>query len=522
MAATYKGLMDVHGRPIEKRVLTEEIAGASVGGVRSPITGYPANGMHPERLAAILKEADQGHPLRYLELAEAIEERDLHYAGVLGTRKRAVSQLEITVEAASEDAKDVEIADMVRDWLMRDELQADLFDILDATGKGVSYTEIIWDTSAGQWEPKRLEWRDPRWFRPDPANLTTPMMIGDGGALSPLQPGKFIHAVMRAKSGLPLRSGIARIAAWAWMFKAYSNRDWAIFTQTFGQPIRLGKYPSGASEKEKSTLFRAVAEIAGDCAAIIPEGMNIEFVSTGSVSASADLYEKRVNWLDQQISKGVLGQTATTDAIAGGHAVGQEHRQVQEDIERADAKALSAILNRDLIRPWVMLEYGPDVAVPRLRIGRPDQKDVKQTVEAVARLVPLGLKVSQAEMRDLIGLADVANDEEILRPETPPAPSRGNEAADLSAKPVLAEQKSAHQVIALPTSDELAEQGAALAAAAEAALIDRLAEIIAAHDTEAARLAAIETAWPSLPAEALKALLTRALVVAELMGRLNG
>ena len=56
---------------------------------------------------------------------------------------------------------------------------------------------------------------------------------------APLPRGKFISAVIRAKSGLPVRSGIARLAAWSWMFKAYTLRDWAIFTQTFGQPVRV-------------------------------------------------------------------------------------------------------------------------------------------------------------------------------------------------------------------------------------------------------------------------------------------
>ena len=110
------------------------------------------------------------------------------------------------------------------------------------------------------------------------------------------------------------------------MFKAFTQRDWSIFAQTYGQPLRLGKWAPGASEADKDTLFRAVANIAGDCAAIIPESMSIEFVETGSVGSSVDLYERRADWLDRQISKAVLGQTTTTDAVSGGHAVAQEHR----------------------------------------------------------------------------------------------------------------------------------------------------------------------------------------------------
>lgn len=416
-------LLDRWGRPVEQSVLRTEVAVPAIGSVRSPLTGYPADGLNPLRLASILREADQGEPVRYLELAETIEERDPHYLGVIGTRKRSVSQIEITVEAASDDALDVRKADMVRDWMTRGELSEEIFDILDAIGKGYSFTEIIWDTTEGQWWPSRLEWRNPAWFRFNRIDLATPMMVGDAGEDLPLPPFKFIFASIKAKSGLALRSGLARVAAWGWMFKAYTQRDWAIFTQTYGQPLRVGKYGPGASEKDRDTLFRAVANIAGDCAAIIPESMMIDFIETSNVGASSDLYLQRADWLDQQISKAVLGQTSTTDAVVGGLGSGKEHREVQKDIETADARALATILNRDLIRPWMDLEFGPAPTYPRIRIERPEPEDLKSMSDALGTLVPLGLKVSMSEVRDKFGFSEPEKDDEILAPAAPAAPA---------------------------------------------------------------------------------------------------
>lgn len=413
-------LLDQHGNPIRRELLTRDIAGATTGGVRSPVAGYPANGLNPVRLANLLQEADQGDPLAFFELAELLEERDLHYAGVIGTRKRSVAQVDMTIEAASDAPEDQRRADRVREWLRRDELSDETFDILDATGKGCSFTEIVWDTSAGQWEPQRLEWRDTRWFLFDRATMRRPMLRGgiDGFAeAAPLPPFKFILHQVKAKSGLPVRSGLARLVAWAWMFKAFTQRDWTIFTQTYGQPIRVGKFQDGATREDRSTLFRAVANIAGDCAAIIPASMEIEFIEAKNVGAGADLYERRANWLDQQISKAVLGQTTTTDAISGGHAVSKEHRQVQEDIEKADCKALAATLNRDLIRPWMDLEFGPDRrGYPRLVIARPKREDIEQLTNSLQVFVPMGLRVGASEIRDKLGLSDPAPDEELLVP----------------------------------------------------------------------------------------------------------
>ena len=410
-------VLDAYGRPMKRSALTEEVMSATLGGVRSPMTGYPGDGLDPDRLARILREADGGDPVRYMELAQTIEERDLHYVGVLGTRRRSVSQLDITVEAAEDGGADGEAwAKILRKWLQRDELQMDLFDILDAIGKGYSGTEIMWEVSERQWEPVRLEWRDPRWFRFETRDLTTPMRLEASGDKVPLEPGKFIWSVMKAKSGLPLRSGLARIVAWAWMFKAYTQRDWAIFTQTYGQPVRVGKWGAGASDEDKAKLFRAVANIAGDMAAIIPDSMQIEFIQAASVGTGSALYKERADWLDQQVSKAVLGQTATTDAVTGGLGSGKEHRQVQEDIERADAKALASILNRDLISPWMSLNGVPKQSWPRLKIGRPEEEDLAAFAQAVTPFIDRGLRISEASIREKFGLPEPDKEEAVLAP----------------------------------------------------------------------------------------------------------
>ncbi|MES2987669.1 MAG: DUF935 domain-containing protein [Pseudomonadota bacterium] len=466
------GLVDVNGQPLRRAVLTQEVAGPTIGSVRSPIGGYPADGLNPMRLANILREADQGDALRYFELAELIEERDSHYAAVLGTRKRSVAQIDVTIEPGGESALDIEMADMVRQWIDRDELADEMFDILDAIGKGISFTEIIWDTSMGQYRPGRLEWRDPRWFTFDRMDGRTPLLRGGptgNGEDTPLDPFKFIQLSIKAKSGLPVRSGIARIAAWNWMFKGFTQRDWAIFAQTFGQPVRVGKFHPGATKEDRATLFRAVANIAGDCAAIIPEGMMIEFIESANVGAGADLYEKRANWLDGQTSKAVLGQTGTTDMKSGGLGDGgnQVHDRVAGDIEAADCKAAAACLNRDLVRPWIDLEYGPQSSYPRLRIARKKREDLIGLADALAKLVPLGFEVEQSEIHEKFGLTAPAAGAKLLRPPASAQQPAMPERIVRGAAPVPAAAPSLHAqgtgTAAFPADaigDQLLEDGA--------------------------------------------------------------
>lgn len=529
-------LLDHRGMPVRKAELKAEVSRATVGGVRSPMAGYPADGLNPGRLANILREADGGDAIRYLELAETIEERDAHYLGVLGTRRRAVSQMPFTVEAGDDTPEAEADAELVRSWLKRDELTDEVFDILDTIGKGYSMTEILWDTSEGQWMPTRLEYRDPRWFRFDRTDLKTPLMLDENAVEQPLPAFKFIFAQIRAKSGITLRSGLARVAAWGWMFKAYTQRDWAIFTQTYGQPLRVGKYGPGASEKDKDTLFAAVSNIAGDCAAIVPESMQIEFIETSNVGSSSDLYEKRANWLDQQISKAVLGQTATTDAVTGGLGSGKEHREVQKSIQTADARALAAILNRDLIRPWILLNDPRKKVFPRLKIEEPEKEDLVALSTAIGGLVDRGLEVDQGEMRDKFGLSDPKSGAKLLRPAgaaapgtKPPPPDseikresgvfkRGKAPAGITtpedpAKALQSENPAASQID--PLIDQLAER----AGSAMEAMLARIEAMMAAAGSLEELREMLLAAYADLDVTDLAGILAEAMMAGHAGGR---
>lgn len=521
------GLVDQYGQPLRREVMTQQIGGPTLAGVRSPIAGYPANGLNPSRLAELLRAADQGEPLEYFELAELIEERDLHYVGVLGTRKRSVSQIDITVESASDDAEDVRRADMVREWLKRDELADEIFDIMDAVGKGVSFTEIIWNTDGANYYPERLEWCDPRFFTFDRATLRRPMLRGgvEGNEVASfLPPFKFICAQIKAKSGLPIRSGIARVAAWAWMFKAFTQRDWAIFVQTYGQPVRIGKFHEGATKEDKATLFRAVANIAGDCAAIIPESMSIDFIESKNVTAGSDLYEKRADWLDRQVSKAVLGQTGTTDSKQGGLGDGgnQVHESVREDIETADCKSVGAVLNRDLIRTWMDLNFGPSKNYPRLVIARPQQEDIKQLTDSLQVFVPMGLKVQASEIRDKLGLSEPEEGSEVLH--APSMPAAGDPTAPTPTPvkpepmPTVPALQSAQQVPAHPAS-QIAAAMRAPGDAAITTMVDAIESMLGkASDLGELRLM-LASAYPELDGTKLTETLAQGIAIAHLAGR---
>src|SRR5271170_657919 len=112
-------LYDAYGRLVDTAQLREEQAGPTLAGVRNIYSVmHPSVGLTPEKLAAILQQAEFGDPFLYLELAEKMEEKDLHYLAVINTRKQTLAQLDIVVRPASPAREDVRIAEMASDILL--------------------------------------------------------------------------------------------------------------------------------------------------------------------------------------------------------------------------------------------------------------------------------------------------------------------------------------------------------------------------------------------------------------------
>lgn len=415
-------ILDSRGNPIkpDKQLLSEDIALAHTTSVRNPRPNSVASTITPLRLAGLLRSVvDGNNPQDYMTLAEEIEERDPHYASVLRTRKFSVASVAPSVEAASDDAQDQKMADEVRKLMDSDQIPDLFFDLLDGLGKGIGVCQILWDTSSPtepRWVPKEYKWVDPRYLRPDADTLSDILLISDDAPQGkPLEPYKFITHLPRSKSGNVWRNGLTRQCAVLYMLKSFTVRDWWAFAEVFGIPIRVGKYGPNATPEQIATLKNAIATIASDAGAIIPDSMMVELVETAKGNGGDTLFESMVRWCNEEISKLVLGQTMTTE---NGSSMAQAtvHNEVRLDIAKWDARQLESTINEYLVKPFIILNWGKQKAYPRVCIRVPEPEDLKMLVDSLMPLVDRGMKVSESEVRDKFGLADPKFDEAVLQP----------------------------------------------------------------------------------------------------------
>lgn len=430
-----ESILDPAGRPFKKAELTQEFATPRLTSVRSPWNPTVAAILTPERLAQLLIASSEGNDVdAYLTLSEEMEEREPHYASVLGTRKRAVAQLPVSVEAASDKPEDVKHADFIRTLTDRPEFEDLLIDSLDAIGKGWSIVEIMWNRSAKVaplagtcWAAVNYTWRDPHWFQWDQVTGEALLLRDEGNPAGlPLPRYKFVIHRPKLKSGLTMRGGVARLAAVSYMCKSFGLRDWMAFCEVFGMPLRVGKYGPNASETDVNILRRAVANIGTDAAAVIPDSMKIEFEQAVNAQGGAQLFEGLANWLDKQTSKAVLGQTMTTD---DGSSLSQAkvHNDVRDDLRDYDARQLAKTLNAQWVRPHIDLNFGPQDDYPRIRIFQEEAEDLTPWINAVGEMVDRGAKVESSQVMDRLGIEDADENAEaegrLLRPKNAAAPA---------------------------------------------------------------------------------------------------
>lgn len=417
MVTTRKSsILGPDGRPVEVPALSEEMAAPGLWGVRQVPRETVASGLSPERLGEVLRAATSGHPRSYLTLAIDMEERYLHYASQLQTRRLAFDAIPVSI--SSPDGIPTKIVDAVHELVEAPEFRDACSDLTDGIAKGYAVTELMWEYQGGLLQPVSYIFRDQRYFTVDRiGHADLRLLVENNLEGIPLPEAKFLRHMPRARSGLPLRTGLARPAAWAFLIQNYTLQDWAAFSEIYGVPFRLGKYHPSASMEDKRTLLRSVRDIANDGGAIIPIGMEIEFHEV-SGQQGEKVFGGLLGYLDRQISKLVVGQTMTAD---DGSSLGQAkiHNEVRLDILRADCRQMAATLNRQLIEYFVAMNFGPQERYPQVEFQVTEPEDIKAVAEATERMVKLGMRVGQREMRKKIGLSEPVEGEELLSAPTP-------------------------------------------------------------------------------------------------------
>lgn len=521
-------IVDLYGNPISSIIdMQTQDDESRLAGLYQHFSEHPSRGLTPSKLASILVEAERGNLISQCELAEDIEEKDGHVFSELQKRRRALLGLNWQIvpprNASSAELADVALlTELIEDRTDQEDL---IFNMSDAVLKGFSCLELEWQRIEKMQIPK-CHWRAPEWFQTHPEQRNQLRLRNNSHEGEALQSFGWITHTHAAKSGYVGRTALARVLAWPFLFKNYSVRDLAEFLEIYGLPLRLGKYPTGASEKEKATLLRAVMSIGHNAGGIIPRGMEIDFQEAAKGGAAP--FEAMIAWCEKTQSKAILGGTLTSqaDGKSSTNALGNVHNEVRQELRDSDANQIAATLTRDLLYPLYALNcrsYSGPHRIPKFEFDLSEPEDIAHYAQHLPSLVGLGVKIPVSWVTEKLQIPEPQENEAVLgKAETPEPSAQQEERATLAALTAAKENKQK----ALANFPDQQAIETALDELGAGELNEQLFEVLQplfelakkAPDDLSKKLTEL---WPTITDEQLTKRLTQVLFVGELWGQIN-
>lgn len=384
---------------------------------------YPADGLTPARLVSVLREADAGFVETAMDLFEQMEEKDAHLHSVANTRRLGLTGLEWQVISAAEVREGLdraaadEAAAYCRESLASIERWEEALQHLAlAIGRNVAAAELVWEVGNGGHrlvdvigvDFSRLTFDELGRLR-----ILTEAAPTSGIALPPK---KFIVHTPHAASGHPMRGGLMRVSALAWLGKHFAVKDWLVFAEVFGMPVRIARYEPSATAEEKRELVRMLQSLGSDAAGIFSKAVELEVIQANQGSP-APPFQAICEFMNREISKAWLGQTLTTDTggQTGTFSTAEIHNRVRLDLREDDIRKEGRTIRRDVLRPLVELKFGRGTPVPyfRRKLDRP--RDLRELADVVSAAVnSLGMRVPTRWAHETLGIPEAAAGETVL------------------------------------------------------------------------------------------------------------
>ncbi len=265
-----------------------------------------------------------------------------------------------------------EVAEFITWNLEEINFESSLFEMFTGMDYGFSLTEKVFSLQSTKWGDKiaieSLATRAPHTFefkQDDYGKILLVKQYGGGekGADLPLPPDKFIHYMHLPEFGNPYgNSAMNRGVYTAWWSKKAIIKFWNIYLERFGMPLAIGKYSKGASEEIRRDFISSLKNLQSKTSMVLPEGFEVEFIeaTTGGTGFREAINTHNMLICRKMQMPDLLGYGGSETA-GGSYALGENQMALFYQCLERPRRAMQRLLNIQLIRPLVELNYGPGI-----------------------------------------------------------------------------------------------------------------------------------------------------------------
>ena len=327
-------------------------------------------------------------------------QRDAQVQACLMIKKLAVLSRGWEVHPASNDPRDVEVADFVRFALesMRGSILDVLYNVLDALAKGFSVLEMNYSVLDGEPYSGRvglasIKAKDPSTFAFDTDEYLNVKGLRRTGLsdlrppTSDLSPEKFVVYSYMPRYESPYGTSDLRAAYKHYWSKDILVRFMNLYLEKYGSPTAKGSYKRGTPKASQEELLRVLDKIQQETAIVIPEDVQIELLEAHRGGEAG--YLQAIEFHDKQISRAILCQTLMTDegTRVGSFALAKVHLDVLKMCLRKLKRDLEeSVMGEQVIKRLVDYNFNTS-AYPTFSLGPLEDTDVVQLSGVIEKLV---------------------------------------------------------------------------------------------------------------------------------------
>lgn len=277
-----------------------------------------------------------------------------------------------------------------------------LIDVVEAKLKIFSVLEYSWDLVDGFMAPISYKKWDQKYFKFD--EKTDRFLIDSGKDGLPIPD----HVMVCRSRRKPILLSVLR----DFILKEFGKESWASFIETFGEPLLIGKYPTGMGSTVRDELNTALDTIARSARGSMPKNAEIQVVET---TRNTGDHEKFVNVSDKSISIALLGHANAVEESTG-MKIGENLQpyQVRRDLAVSDLIFIDAAF-KGLVRFVYDLNW-TDGRYPAFETEKSPPLDVTSHRENVRLAYEMGYPIHPEDVRRL-GIRVDPEEEAKVRPE---------------------------------------------------------------------------------------------------------
>lgn len=294
-----------------------------------------------------------------------------------------------------------------------------LWNMATAVLRGICVHELDWQVIDGYLLPDQILDRPNRRFKFSNENKLRLLTKAQPVEGEETEDYKYLITRHMPSIDNPYGQALLSSCFWPYTFKHGGFKFFYQFTERFGLPWPVGRYPKGTPLNEQVELLDALLNMLESGAAAIPEGDAVELMT---VKVSGELAQERlIDTCNREMSKALTSQTLATEMKnVGSNAASKTHRDREQGVHKSDRSIVEATLN-EMFAYITRFNCGDDVEPPvaELYKGKEPTEERAKMWETASRIGNPSKKAFHEEMN--IPMAEDENDQLVASPAAKPA-----------------------------------------------------------------------------------------------------